>query len=601
VGRVFWDGAVERLAGVDDLDTALRTLRRREFVLERTPSSIPGQREYVFKHVLIRDVAYASLPRAERGRAHAEAAAWIEQRSGERTGELAELLAHHYDAAFSLLRDEDFRRRARAYLLAGAASAHRRFAVEQGDRLARRAVELSEGAAERVESLEALGDLQYLAFLGDAAWRTYVEALGELPDGDPALPRLAGKATLFSTRFLGTMQELPDVEAVRRIVEQGLLAAPEHGRERTLLLVNRGFLVAQREERRDDVAEAAVREAATAAEELGDPDLLSAALDLVATYEESGGRYGEAYRTDLRRLLLIPRMTDVKEIGDALAVAARAAHHTGRFRDAEAHATACIERARGIDSGSYLHGLAWRVAARFALGDWDDALADQAELERVAAAASDDLPPAFAMGAYTRTALCHELRGACDDADRYIALSIRYLERVGHARAEGSVHLPPLAVLLARRERFDEALTLAPRGARAWVAGATLEALCEIVAMRGRWDEAVQLAAAAREEAEVGEQLALPSFADRLDGLAASARGDVMKAAELLGKSVVGFAAIEARWQEAWSRLLLAEVVLTGDRSRAERELTVALQVFEGLGSVREAERARALFAEAAV
>src|SRR5262249_19326130 len=57
VGRTFWDGAVATLAEVEELDAALRTLRRREFVLERLSSSIAGQREFAFKHVLIRDVA----------------------------------------------------------------------------------------------------------------------------------------------------------------------------------------------------------------------------------------------------------------------------------------------------------------------------------------------------------------------------------------------------------------------------------------------------------------------------------------------------------------------------------------------------------------
>ncbi len=229
VGRVFWDGALARLVRVDDLDDALRTLRRREFVVERLASSIPGQREYSFKHVLTRDVAYESLPRAERGRTHAETAAWIEETSGDRAGELAELLAHHYDAAFSFLRDDELRRSARAYLLDGAENAHRRFAIQQGDRLARRAVELSEGSAERVEALEALGDLHYLAFLGDAAWRTYGEALEELSDRDPAYARVAGKATLFAARFIGTMHAVPDVDAVRRIIDRGLRAAPGRG------------------------------------------------------------------------------------------------------------------------------------------------------------------------------------------------------------------------------------------------------------------------------------------------------------------------------------------------------------------------------------
>ena len=592
VGRVFWDGALARIARVADLADALQTLRRREFVLERVSSTIPGQREYVFKHVLIRDVAYESLPRAERGRAHGETAAWIEETSADRADELAELLAHHYDAAFSFLRDDDHRRRARAYLLKGAAGAQRRFAIQQGDRLARRAVELSTGGAERVESLEALGDLQYLAFLGDAAWRSYSDALAELADGDPAFARLAGKATLFSTRFLGTMQVLPEIGHVRRVVERGLAAAPASGRERALLLANYGFLLVQREGDRGEAADTAVREAAAAAAELGDPDLLSAALDLVATHEENAGLYGRAYRTDLDRVGLIRRMTDVKEIGDSLAVAARAAYHVGRFHEAEAHATACIERARAIDSGSYLHGLVWRVAARFSRGEWDAATADHAELERLAGLSPQGLPPAFAMGAYTRVALCHELRGERETADQYVDLARRYVKEVLHARVGGSIHLPPLALALARRQRYEEALDLLPLEPRSLAAGPSLEVLCEIAAARERWDEAPDLVAVAREEAAVGELLALPHYADRLEGRAAAANGDPAAAAQLLGRSAAGFAALGARWEEAWSRLLLAEVV---EGPRAEEELAAALPVFEGLGSVYEAERARAL------
>jgi tetratricopeptide (TPR) repeat protein len=599
VGRVFWDGALARILDVEDLDAALETLRRREFVRERLSSSIPGQREWVFQHVLIRDVAYASLPRAERGRAHAETAAWIEQTSGERAGELTEQLANHYDAAFSLLADDELREKARAHLLAGAASAHRRFAIQQGDRLASRAVELSRGAAERVEALEALGDLHYLAFLGDAAWQTYGEALAALPTGDPAAARLAAKATLFGARFTGTMNEPPEVGAMHQVIEQGLLAAPTLGRDRALLLINRGFVVVQREGRRDD---AAVREAATAAEELGDADLLSAALDLVQAHEEEGGRFGASYRMSRKRIELVPRVTDVKEIGDSYAVGARAAFHVGRLREAEALASACVERARGIDSGSYLHGLSWCVAARLKLGEWDAALADQAELERVVALAPREGPPAYSMGAYTRVALCHVLRGEHDDADRYIAMALRYFELRRNPHARGSpLAAPSLALALARRGRFDEALPLIPLAPRTPAAGATLEALCEIVAEGGRWEKAAGVVTAARDEAEAGELLALPLAADRLEGRAAAADGDVASAAKLLGRSAEGFGALEAPWEEAWSRLLLAEALLGSDRTAAEQELRAALPVFERLGSVRELERARAALEQIAV
>ncbi len=595
VGRVFWDGAVRALSGVDDLEAVLRTLRRREFVLEALSSSIAGQAEFAFKHVLIRDVAYESLPRKERGRAHAEVAAWIEQRSGERTGELAELLAHHYEAAFSYLQAEDLRQKARSHLLAAAANAHRRFATRQGERFARRAVELSDTGAERVEALEALGDLHYLAFLGDEAWRAYRGALAELDEHDPAYARLAGKAALFGARFLGSMHELPELDEVRRVIETGLRGAPGAGPERTLLLVNRGFLLVQRESRRDAAAETAVQEAVAAAEQLGDADLLSAALDLAGTWEKERGRYGDAYRTALRRIELSPRLTDVKEIGDVYAVAAHTAQHLGRYREAEAHATACIERSHGIDPGSYLHGLAWRVMARYTLGDWAGALADQAEVERVAAQDPRELPVGYTMRGYTCAALCHELRGESDAADPYIELTRRYFDHRLDLREGASIHAGPLALALARRGRFDEALAVIPLVPRSLSAGVTLEALCEITAIRGRWDEAPGLAAAAREEAEVGEQLSLPLYADRLEGRAAAAAGDAAQAAALLGRSVDGFAALGARWEEAWSRLLLAEVLCETDREHAERELAAALPVFDALGSVQEAERARSL------
>jgi class 3 adenylate cyclase len=603
VGRVFWDGVVARLAGIDDLDEILRTLHRRELVLERLSSSIGGQAEYIFKHVLIRDVAYESLPRKERSRAHAETAAWIEETSGERAGEFAELLAHHYDAALSLAPEDDLRGKARRSSLMAAQNALRRFAIEQADRFAQRAVELSKGAAERVEALEALGDLYYIAFNGDGAFRAYRDALAELSVDDPAFARLAGRAALFGTRWVGAVHDLAPSEEVVRIIDAGLDAAgPGEKRERVLLLIDKGFFVSYRENRRDEVAETAVLEAARAAEELGDPDLLSAALDLQQAWESGGGRCGEAYRMTLRRTELLPRITDVKEIGDTYAMAAESAQHLGRYAEAEARASACIERSRGVDSGSYLHGLTWRVAARFMLGKWDDALADQTELEHLASLDPRELPAGFTMRAYTFSALCHELRGELAEADRYIALAQRYFdfirERFG---TRSSVHVQPLARALAHRGRFEEALTVCPLFPRTVGSGLTFEVLCEIAAAQERWGGAPGLVADAREEAEIGEQLSLPLFADRLEGRAVAAAGDLESAAVLLHRSADGFALLGARWEEAWSRLLLAEVLVNGDARRTEGELTAALQVFEQLGSVQETERARRLLADISV
>jgi hypothetical protein len=224
-------------------------------------------------------------------------------------------------------------------------------------------------------------------------------------------------------------------------------------------------------------------------------------------------------------------------------------------------------------------------------------MADQAEIERVAGRDPRDLPAGFSIRGYAYAALWHELRGEGAAADPYIELLLRYFEQRRRVYARGFIHAPPLALTLARRGRFDEAIALIPLVPRSTSAAFTLEALCEIAAARERWDEVPELVAAARAEVEVGEQLSLPLFVDRLQGRAAAAEGDAARAAELLARSAEGFGALEASWEEAWSRLLLAEVLASGDRGRAEHELTAALAVFDRLGSIREAERARELLA----
>jgi class 3 adenylate cyclase len=595
VGRRFWDGAAAALAGGEGADRILRTLRRREFVIERVASSIAGEREFIFKHVLIRDVAYESLPRAERGRAHVATADWLERTVGDRVGERAEMLAHHYDAAYTYIRTDDLRRTAREHLLAGAANAHRRFAIEEGDRLAQRAVELSQKAEERLEALEALGDLHYMS--GDDAWRAYVDALDELSEDDPAYPRIAAKAAEFACRWVGTMQQLPPIEDVRGVIDGGLRVALPSSPERALLLIVRGWLVVQREGLRGADALAVVEEALAAAEALDDPDLLSAALDLAEANHMHEGRYGEMYRSAQRRVALISGLSDPREGGDACAMAAWSANHSGRYREGEQYATACLESGRGRDAGWYLHGLTWRVQARFNLGDWDGALADQAEIERVIALEASGRPRPFTMTAYTSAALCHELRGDEEAAQRYVDLSLRFFAQRPLLLSGPSCHPPPLAFALAHQGRYEEAIEVAPLVPRSGSSGVTFAVRCEIAAARGDWGEVPRLAAAAREEAEHGELLALPLVVDRLEGRAAASVGDAGRAAILLQRSADGLRELEAPWEEAWSRLLLGEALLSHDRTLAEPEVAAALATFERLGSVRETERARTALA----
>ena len=96
----------------------LHSLVRKEFVRRERRSSVGGQDEYVFRHVLVRDVAYGQIPRAERAEKHLRAAEWIESLS-ERGEDLADLLAHHYVSALEYGAEGLGERAARALREAG--------------------------------------------------------------------------------------------------------------------------------------------------------------------------------------------------------------------------------------------------------------------------------------------------------------------------------------------------------------------------------------------------------------------------------------------------------------------------------------------------
>src|SRR5204863_4905288 len=100
----FWGGALAEIGvrGLGDGELALHELALKELVRTARTSSMEGESEYSFWHLLVRDVAYSQIPRAERSRRHRAAAAWIERKAGERVEDLAEVLAHHYLQALAL-------------------------------------------------------------------------------------------------------------------------------------------------------------------------------------------------------------------------------------------------------------------------------------------------------------------------------------------------------------------------------------------------------------------------------------------------------------------------------------------------------------------
>ena len=104
LGKVFWLGAVAALAEVErwSAEELLHVLERKEFVRRERRSTVAGETEYAFRHLLVRDVVYGQIPRPLRAEKHLGAAAWIA--SLGRSEDHAELVAHHYLSALELLR-----------------------------------------------------------------------------------------------------------------------------------------------------------------------------------------------------------------------------------------------------------------------------------------------------------------------------------------------------------------------------------------------------------------------------------------------------------------------------------------------------------------
>jgi class 3 adenylate cyclase/tetratricopeptide (TPR) repeat protein len=106
IGKVVWAGALASMGERDlrDVEVALHELARKELVRPARSSSMQGEQEYGFWHLLVRDVSYAQIPRSSRVARHRAAAAWIERQAGDRVDDLSDMLAYHYTQALELAR-----------------------------------------------------------------------------------------------------------------------------------------------------------------------------------------------------------------------------------------------------------------------------------------------------------------------------------------------------------------------------------------------------------------------------------------------------------------------------------------------------------------
>jgi tetratricopeptide (TPR) repeat protein len=168
-GKVFHLGAVSALSGdgpASDVRAQLMSLVRKELVRPER-AELPGQEAFRFRHLLVRDAAYESLPKESRAELHERFASWLERTVGERVREFEEILGYHLEQAYRNRAElgpldasgvELGRRAARHLAAAGRRAQARGDVIAAGNLFGRAASVLGADDPDRIRLLPDLGE-----------------------------------------------------------------------------------------------------------------------------------------------------------------------------------------------------------------------------------------------------------------------------------------------------------------------------------------------------------------------------------------------------------------------------------------------------------
>jgi predicted ATPase/class 3 adenylate cyclase len=563
VGKVFWVGA---LAAVTDrpapeVEDGLQRLERKEFVRRERRSSVAGETAFVFRHVLVRDVAYGQIPRSRRAELHRRAAEWLESLAGDRAEDIADLVAHHYLSALQFARAAgrglgDLPERAREALAEAGDRALALSAYASAVRFYREALaSWPEDDAERPPLLLRYGQALFRAEQSGA--EVLAEAARELLDAGEL--ELAAEAEVLLGDLLLIAQGRRDEAEAHFDAAVALLFAQAPSRSKVRVLASRAhFHLAT------DEAEEAMR---TAGEALQMADAL--ALDDFRAHALSTLGFSRVMTGDLEGLGDLRESVEVAalanspqaargynnlasitaDLGDletAFELYAKSRHAAARFGDELALRWLEVER-------MYEHY--WR-------GDWDRALAvGDAVLETVGEAPGGvhDIDVSLVRGKITLARAGPEQ--ACEQIERG-------LERARAMRVPQNL-LPALALkahALVAAGRAGESAACAEELLAVWLdegRGVSLASfwLADLAFALAGLDRAGDLAAAG------GRARTRTQW---LEAAEAAEEGDWARAAGV-------FAHIGSRPDEALARLKAAEVLLqAGRQSEAEEDLARA-------------------------
>ncbi|HUG64648.1 MAG TPA: adenylate/guanylate cyclase domain-containing protein [Gaiellaceae bacterium] len=372
VGRTFRAGPVAHLLDGEEPDLVL--LERRDFI-RRLPGSSSVELEYTMKHALTRDVAYASIPKARRGRLHAALAQWLEEGEGT-SDEHASLLAYHYSEAVKL-EDADLvwagepdelarvRRRAVHWLSRAGRLARGRHEMEEAVELYTRAVDLSDDEHEQALLWRAIGEAHALRYDGEGMRRALLRALeGPLDDVEraDAYAFLAFQSSIRSAMWsIKLNMDLIDEWASRALE---LAADGTEARARALL--------ARANIEPTGASEDVLVEASALADALDSVDLRSFALGARAQSAFDQRRFQEAAAWSEQRLALLTVIDDPDHRCEAYEAGSPAAAAVCRFGEARRLAELHGMLAQRLSAHHRVHSVSLELELADALGDWPE-------------------------------------------------------------------------------------------------------------------------------------------------------------------------------------------------------------------------------------
>jgi class 3 adenylate cyclase len=604
IGRTFWATTLESMHPDGGTREALDALEDKALIVTRSTSALPGQTELSFRHGLARDVAYQSIPKGRRARAHADVARWIERLTGDRREEYVDLIAHHYESAAipedaelawpadASLREE-IRSKAIAALLEAGRAATARFAIDQALGFGSRALELARTDVERLGGLELKAQAAHAAVRADEAWSYYTDALQiaeRLADAEVA-SRLRANITLLWSRYGGAFTGDDWKPVAVGVVERGLEEAGEESPtfETGALLAGRsGFRWWKLAPREKERARADAERAVEIAQMIGSPILLSYALDsLTANAEEDG--FCESADLAERTLRAGESIEDRVGAHEMLVTSAIAFSQAGRFEAAASVAEQAAALAANLGPHQGLHAGSAQTSSLLPPGRLEElreatAQAPDLVLEEgmhtcmhgLAALAGQALA-AFETGYKTGAARALEIFDSTARTSPSVAYAFRTTD----------ILRPLVGAHEARRrlEDIDE-----PTDARETIF--KLRAELQVYPLTAEWDQFERVSAEARPLARRACAPYLEWIADWGEAVRLATSGS---SAEALAKATAALASLEEFGERYTAALLLADLAHFLDGEAASGAAAEAARRLEAMGARASAAKAREL------